>query len=592
MNLPETKRTEATAAALVAGLAAAFVAGVGAYRISGPALLGDADMAWLPYRLALAVVLTTAVAACGAVAAALTISGARRRIFGGTPAALPFRAGPQVLLACSAVAAGVALRFVELARVPEWLWIDDLSLIGPSLALRGRLSDFAEILRPVPFGVAKVYGTTGVLYLEISRVVFHLAGTTVFGVRFLSAFAGCASLVTAALLGRSLLPRGGGALTALALAGLRWHLILSRWAWNMIVLAPVADVATLLLLFARRRRSTAACLVSGAVAGIGAHFYLSAWVVGAALFGLALWPGEPALERRIRIRLGAAFLAGWAVVAAPLMLFHESGTTSYFARAGDHNVLREFRYTKSIVPLFSATANGLTGPWLTPDPSPRQEIPGRSRLGWIFGIPVLVALMSALISPRGERSGLFLLHALAALAATMAGGQADTPNGARFGYLTTITAAAAATGVLLLLNLVPASRRRIAAIAAVGLFAASGVIGARDATLRWPERASTFEGFHGQDTLIGRAAVRWDRYGTVAIAAGLGHSPITYEAIRRYRLDPDLSSLPAPRVREGRTFRMAAAGSPAAADERIVETISDPWGNAWAAVIGKKTPSR
>ena len=591
MNLSQMKRPEARAA-IVAGFTAAFVAGVGAYRASGPGLLGDSELSWLPYRLALALALATATAACGGVAAALTIGGARLRIFGGAPVALPFQAGARVLLACGAVGAGVVLRFAALARVPEWLWIDDLSLIGPSLALRGRLADFAEILRPVPFGVAKVYGVIGVLYLEISRIVYHLFGTTVFGVRFLSAFAGCASLVTASLLGRRLLPRGGGAVTALALAGLRWHLVLSRWAWTMILLAPVADVATLFLLSARRRRSSTISLVAGSAAGIGAHFYLSAWVVGAALFGLALWPGEPALEGRVRIRLGAAFLAGWAAVVAPLMLFHESRTPSYFARAGDHNVLREIRYTRSIFPVFAAAADGLTGPWLTPDPTPRQEIPGRSRLGWILGVPVLVALMSALMSPRGERSGLFLLHASAALTATVAGGLADTPNGARFGYLTTITAVAAAAGVLLLLNRVPDARRRIAAIAAVGLLAVSGALSARDAILRWPERASTFQGFHGQDTLIGRAAVRWERYGTVAIAAGLGHSPITYDAIRRYRLDPDLSSRAAPRIREGRIFRISAPGRAPALDERIVERISDPWGADWAVVIGRKNPIR
>jgi ABC-type nitrate/sulfonate/bicarbonate transport system permease component len=64
----------------------------------------------------------------------------------------------------------------------------------------------------------------------------------VFGVRFPSALAGAASLVTAALLGRALLPSGGGALAALILAGLRWHLILSRWAWVMIVLAPIVEI--------------------------------------------------------------------------------------------------------------------------------------------------------------------------------------------------------------------------------------------------------------------------------------------------------------------------------------------------------------
>ena len=40
-----------------------------------------------------------------------------------------------------------------------------------------------------------------------------------------------AAIEVANRLGAPLLPRGGGALAAVTLAGLRWHLNLSRWAW-------------------------------------------------------------------------------------------------------------------------------------------------------------------------------------------------------------------------------------------------------------------------------------------------------------------------------------------------------------------------
>ena len=214
-------------------------------------------------------------------------------------------------------------------------------MIRPTLALQGRLTDFADTVRPVPFGVSKLYGTVGVAYLEAFRAVLRLSRTTVFGLRLPSALAGCVSLVTAAWLGRTLLPRGGGTLAALVLAGLRWHLILSRWAWVMIVLAPVVDVATLLLLRARKRRTVSLALLSGAVAGLGAHVYLSAWIAAVALAGLAVWPGEPPLSRAARGRIALAFLAGFALVAAPLFLFQEGRAAPYFARTSDHNIQRE-----------------------------------------------------------------------------------------------------------------------------------------------------------------------------------------------------------------------------------------------------------
>ena len=124
-----------------------------------------------------------------------------------------------------------------------------------------------------------------------------------------------------------------------------------------------------------------------------------------------------------------------------------------------------------------------------------------------------MALARSLFAPRAELSALLLCHAGAAFAATVAGGQAGTPNGSRFGYLTTVTAVAAAAGALALLNAPPPGRRRAAALAALGAFAISGALGARDALAVWPERAETFDGFHGQDTLLARAALRWEASG-------------------------------------------------------------------------------
>src|SRR5207244_11023360 len=107
-------------------------------------------------------------------------------------------------VAAGAIGLGTLARFVSLERLPPSLWIDDVSLISPALELRGAPSDFTNAIRPAPYGVPKVYGSVGVLYLELYRGALLLFGTTVFGVRFVSAAAGVASLVTALLLGRAL----------------------------------------------------------------------------------------------------------------------------------------------------------------------------------------------------------------------------------------------------------------------------------------------------------------------------------------------------------------------------------------------------
>lgn len=599
-------RPEAAAprrAAMLTGLAVSFVAAVHLLRALRPELLLDREPAWALPRLFLGLAAVAVAAAAGIGAAGVVFLWSRQASFGRLIPPLPFGPPAVALLAAGAILAGTLLRLVSISEIPWPLWVDDLSLIAPTLALEGGVRDFADSIRTAPYGVPRPYGSVGVLYLEAYRVSLLLWGTTVFGVRFLSFLAGALSLVTGALLGRALLPRGGGALTALILAGLRWSLILSRWGWVAIALVPVLDVAALLLLHARRRGSLRAAAGAGFVAGIGAHIYLSAWVAFAGLLALALWPieDEEGEGFRRRLRLGSLCLVGFLAAAAPIFLLRKDRTVSYFARTSSHNVLKEIRYRKSLMAPFAAAADALTSPWFPPDPTARHDIPGRSRLGWIFGLPVAAVAIRSLVFPRDRLSAFLLAHAAAALAGAVASGEAQNPNSYRFAYLTTVTAVGAAGGVLWLFRWVPAARRRLAAIGALGLLSIGGVLGARDALFRWGESRETFDAFFGQDTLIPRAALRWERFGEVGIDTSVGFAPgtqswLTMEPIRRYRLDPDEPRrekiLGRARPDDNRrAFRIAPPKTGPGSTERLVERIRDGWGRDWAVVLGRRISS-
>jgi hypothetical protein len=506
-------------------------------------------------------------------------------------ASLPWRRTTIALLAVAAILLGSALRLAALERDPESLFLDDVSLIPPALALTGSPRDFADSIRPVPYGVPKLFGTVGVLYLEGFRASLHAFGTTVLGLRLPSAVAGIASIITAILLGRALLPAGGGALAGLVLAGLRWHLIASRWSWVMILLAPILDIAALLALRARRRGAPASAAGAGLAAGLGAHVYLSAWSGAAGLGLLLLWPTGSKSPASRRLTLAVAFAAGFLLAAAPLFLFREGRALGYFERTRDHNLVREIRYNRSVFPAFAVAADALASPWLLPDPTSRQDLPGKNRLGIVLGLAVGVALGRALLRPREDLSAYLLCAAIAAFASTVPGGQSGNPNGARYAYLTTTTAVAAAAGLMALLAAVPAARRRAAAMLLVGAVAVLGAIGARDALVRWPEAFTTFQGFHGFDTRIGRAAARWDRFGSVRLDPDLGHSPVTIGAVRRYRLDPDeprwetvfgaRPALPPPRA-----IRVISPKQSPPEGWRVLERVTDPRGTPLAIVTG------
>lgn len=572
----------------VLGSGVAFVVGERLVEAIRPALLLDPEPGWIVTRFALWMGLFSATSAAGALAAALFFLWSRSRIAPEEPQPLPFRGVTLVSIGLAALAAGALFRFAWLETLPVPLWLDDVSLIEPTLALHGTWRDFSNSIRPSPYGVAKPFGSVGVLYLELYRLCLTAAGTTVFGVRLPSALAGAVSVATAMLLGRALLPRGGGAMAGLALAGMRWNLIFSRWGWNAIVLAPILDVSALLVIAARQRRSRMLAAAGGLVAGLATHIYLASWVGVAALLLLAAWPGEASEKSwRPNLMLPLAFAVPMALAAGPLFLLDQGRTSPYFARASDHNVSLEIRREKSVLPLFGVAADALVSPWFLSDPTPRHDLANGSRLGWVAGTLVAVALAFALVRPRRDFSAYLLASGAAAFAATVVGGRATVPNGYRYAYLSNVAAVAAAGGALVVLGMFRPGQRRAAGILLAGLLAISSMAGARDAIIRWAGSRLTFDDFWGQDTLLARAAARWDRYGAVELDPDLGENLLTIAGVRRYRLDPWTRTLDRGKVGadRNRRFRIVAPDVPRGPGERLVERVTDAWGRDWGRVF-------
>jgi hypothetical protein len=565
------------------GLAAAFVVSIDLVRWWRPSVLFEPDRTWWRLWLLIWAGSIAVVALAGFASARLF------RVFSASRLAKeplqPFPLGRIGFLAAAALAAGIALRLASLADPPPQ-FPDEASLIAPALDLQGSIADFRHPLRAAPYGVPKPFGFVGVLYLEAFKWSLSAWGPTPLGIRFLSVLGGCVSLLTGALLARGILPKGGASLAALALAGLRWHLIMSQWGWVAVVVIPFIDVATLLLLRARTRRSRLAALAAGVVLGLGAHIYLTAWVAAAALALYGLWPlgdDEPLPERAASTSL---FAAGFAVAVVPLFVLGGPADPPYFARVESHSLLRELRIHRSPMPFLSATADGLKAPWFVPEPKGWADLPSRSRLGWILGIAVAVALARSLTRPRDALSALLLSHAAAGLAAAVAQGESGHPNGYRFAYLTSLSAIAVAAGGLALIAAAPPKRQRVAALTAVLLLTFAGLRGAVDACAVWPAARTTFDAFRGQDTLIGEAALRWMRYGSVSVETS--RDAIVVQSIvaqpRYLGIAPDPVGTTA-----GRSFRVTSAGDAGRPGERCVEHVQDRWGREWATVWGQRS---
>jgi hypothetical protein len=572
-------------AALLIGAAASFWLVVSLARAIRPALFFDPDPAWTIPRLGLGLAAAVLSAGAAAFAAGLFLVLERAGLWARRPEPLRLPEALLATLAGGALLFGAGLRFACLERLPFPLWHDDLLLVGPSLALSGGPGDFRDAIRPVLDQAGRVVGTVGVLYLEVLRLVLSVFGTSVFGVRFLSALGGSLSIATAMLLARALLPRGGAATAGMLLAGLRWSLIVSRWGWVMVLLAPIADLAALAALRARRRGSLGAALAAGVAAGVATHVYLAAWIVGPALLVFLLWPGG----RRDRFATAGSFALAFGLLALPIFFLREGRAAPYFVRT-EHNVLREAGRAKSLLPLLASASDALAAPWILEDPEGRNDLAGRHRLPLVAAVPLALAFWRAAANPLEDLSALLFAHAGAATAAFVAWGSQLSPNGSRFAYLTTLSAVGAAAGILWLVGFVAAPRRSMAALACLGAIAVAGVFGARDLG-RWDRARATFDSFGGESTTVAQAALRWDRYGIVQLEKDLAVSGPTVEAIRRFAVVPAPEKSRAigsgPGTRE-RLVRVAPAGALPLPGERVVERVRDGWGRPWAVVLARR----
>jgi 4-amino-4-deoxy-L-arabinose transferase-like glycosyltransferase len=174
---------------------------------------------------------------------------------------------------------GLALRVVDLETVPPGLHFDQ--------AANGLLS--LEILsgrHPIFF---PSYAGREALFMYVIAGLSALLGPGILALRLAGALCGAATVVGLAFLGTAQFDRRVGVAASAMLAGLYWHLHVSRLG-ERTIMVPLLDVLALLALWQSfRRRSLLLIILGGGLVGLQLYTYPSSrfFVVALVLIGLS-----------------------------------------------------------------------------------------------------------------------------------------------------------------------------------------------------------------------------------------------------------------------------------------------------------------
>lgn len=241
--------------------------------------------------------------------------------------------------------AGLVLRVVDLDTIPPGLHFDQAAngLLGLEI-----LSGQAH---PVFFSS---YAGREALFMYLIAGLSALVGPGVIALRLAGALCGAATVVAVAFLGATFYNRRVGVLAAAFLAGLYWHLHVSRLGERTIMVPLLDTLALLAIWLAFRRRSIVLALVGGGLIGLQLYTYPSSRffvvalvgiglveVAGAIVGRLGLTPSAPADRvrpdppARLTILLGATILSAAVLATIPLAIHFSHVPSDFLGRADE-----------------------------------------------------------------------------------------------------------------------------------------------------------------------------------------------------------------------------------------------------------------
>ncbi len=298
-----------------------------------------------------------------------------------------------VIIICLALAA--FLRLYKIQSIPPGLWVDELYTASNALELHAA-AHWQNPLRMTPL-VGTGWVETSNLYLYFVRCIWLIFGVNYIGTKMVSILPGIAAVGLLFLFVRGLWGVRAGLGAAFSLAVSSWHITLSRWGWDEVLLTALQIPAYIFLLRGIKRARAFDFALSGFLLAICTYTYAASRIL--TVFVLLYLAAECTLNRGFftkQKRGIGAFLLMFFLTFAPLGIYFSHHPSAFSVRAKEVSIFSEMRTQKSIDPLIKNVVRHLLMFHWRGDRNVRHNLPGCPLLDIVSGIFMLLGIFIAL----------------------------------------------------------------------------------------------------------------------------------------------------------------------------------------------------